>query len=231
MDDMENAHGGPMSGRTVLVTGGTGGIGLATALGLARLGARVAVTGRDRGRADDAARAIHAAGGAEPVVFIADMSSQAQVRRLADDVAPGVAPDRCAGQQRGRVLELPTRHRRRPGAHVRGQPSRSVPAHPPAVRAADHGWSRPGRHRRLPCTRPGPDRLRGPPGRTRLLRCPRLQPVQARQRRVRLRARPTACGHRRHRQRAPPRRGEHGLRCRGPGPGAAAPGPASCGRS
>jgi NAD(P)-dependent dehydrogenase (short-subunit alcohol dehydrogenase family) len=40
-----------MAGKTVLVTGGTGGIGRAAAEGLARLGARVAVTGRDLARA------------------------------------------------------------------------------------------------------------------------------------------------------------------------------------
>jgi retinol dehydrogenase-14 len=39
---------GPMTGQVVLVTGGTGGIGKATAIGLAALGARVGITGRDR---------------------------------------------------------------------------------------------------------------------------------------------------------------------------------------
>ena len=76
----------PMAGQTVLVTGGTGGIGRATAVGLARMGAHVAITGRDRARGDDAAREIHGAGGGQVEVFIADLSSQAQVRRLADDV-------------------------------------------------------------------------------------------------------------------------------------------------
>ena len=75
-----------MSGRTVLVTGGTGGIGKATAAGLAALGARVAITGRDRRRAEEAAADILAAGGPEVEVFVADMSSQAEVRRLAADV-------------------------------------------------------------------------------------------------------------------------------------------------
>ncbi len=72
-----------MAGRTVLVTGGTGGIGLATANGLAAMGANVAITGRDAARADDAARAIRAATGATVEIFVADLSSQSEVRRLA----------------------------------------------------------------------------------------------------------------------------------------------------
>jgi NAD(P)-dependent dehydrogenase (short-subunit alcohol dehydrogenase family) len=79
-----------MTGRTVLVTGGTGGIGKATAAGLAALGARVAITGRDRRRADEAAAEIRAAGGPSVDVFVADMSSQAEVRRLASEVLEGL---------------------------------------------------------------------------------------------------------------------------------------------
>jgi retinol dehydrogenase-14 len=44
-----------MAGKTVLVTGGTGGIGLATATGLGRLGATVGIVGRDPSRAAAAA--------------------------------------------------------------------------------------------------------------------------------------------------------------------------------
>ncbi|MEU4291430.1 SDR family oxidoreductase [Kribbella sp. NPDC026596] len=76
---------GPMAGRTVVVTGATGGIGRATALGLAALGARVAITGRDPERAETAAGEIRAAGG-QADVFMADLSSQAEVRRLADEL-------------------------------------------------------------------------------------------------------------------------------------------------
>jgi NAD(P)-dependent dehydrogenase (short-subunit alcohol dehydrogenase family) len=75
-----------MAGRTVLVTGGTGGIGRATALGLAAMGAHLAITGRDPGRAEAAARDIRAAGGGQVDVFVADLSSQAEVRRLAGEV-------------------------------------------------------------------------------------------------------------------------------------------------
>jgi NAD(P)-dependent dehydrogenase (short-subunit alcohol dehydrogenase family) len=75
-----------MSGRTVLVTGATGGIGKATALGLAVRGAHLAITGRHPGRTEAAAREIRAASGAAVDVFVADLSSQAEVRRLAVQV-------------------------------------------------------------------------------------------------------------------------------------------------
>jgi NAD(P)-dependent dehydrogenase (short-subunit alcohol dehydrogenase family) len=76
-----------MAGKVVLVTGGTGGIGKATAIGLAALGARVGITGRDIARAEQAAADIRTASG-NPAVdsFAADMSSQAEVRRLASAV-------------------------------------------------------------------------------------------------------------------------------------------------
>jgi retinol dehydrogenase 14 len=83
---MEQSGSGPMSGRTVLVTGGSGGIGKATALGLAAMGAHLAITGRDHGRTEEAAREIRAAGGGRVDAFVADLSSQAEVRRLADEV-------------------------------------------------------------------------------------------------------------------------------------------------
>jgi NAD(P)-dependent dehydrogenase (short-subunit alcohol dehydrogenase family) len=75
-----------MEGRTVLVTGATGGIGKATAKGLATMGAHLAITGRERGHTEFAAGEIRAAGGGRVDVFVADLSSQSGVRRLADDV-------------------------------------------------------------------------------------------------------------------------------------------------
>jgi retinol dehydrogenase-14 len=83
---MEPIHGRPMAGKTVLITGGTAGIGKATALGLATMGAHVAITGRDPARTEAAAGQVHAAGGGQVDAFVADLSSQSEVRRLADEV-------------------------------------------------------------------------------------------------------------------------------------------------
>jgi NAD(P)-dependent dehydrogenase (short-subunit alcohol dehydrogenase family) len=83
MTDVQNMS-LPMAGKVVLITGGTGGIGKATAIGLATLGARVGVTGRDLARAEQAATEIRAASGNLVVdAFAADMTSQAEIRRLA----------------------------------------------------------------------------------------------------------------------------------------------------
>ena len=75
----------PMLGRTVLITGGTGGIGGATARGLAAMGANVAITGRDAASAEITAREIRDVTGTRVDVLAADLSSQSEVRRLADE--------------------------------------------------------------------------------------------------------------------------------------------------
>lgn len=90
---MRQPQDGEMAGRTVLVTGASGGIGKATAVGLARMGAHVAVTGRDQGRVEAAVQEIRKAGGGQVDGFTADLSAQAEVRRLAGEVLaalPGI---------------------------------------------------------------------------------------------------------------------------------------------
>ncbi|MCP2013554.1 NAD(P)-dependent dehydrogenase (short-subunit alcohol dehydrogenase family) [Deinococcus sp. HSC-46F16] len=67
-----------LSGKTMLVTGATGGIGKETARELARMGARVFVVGRSAQKTADAAREVGAAGH-----LVADLSEMSQVRRAA----------------------------------------------------------------------------------------------------------------------------------------------------
>ena len=182
--NMAQLPGGPMVRRHVLVTGATSGIGKATALGLARLGARVSIVGRDPRRTEAAADEIRAAGRRRVSVFLADLSSQAQVRRLADQVLARHATDRRARQQRRRVLEHPARHRRRARTHLRPQPSRAVPAHQPVARPADGERTGPGGHGVLPGPGQRADRLRRP------ARANRTTPAHAR---TASRSSPTSC--------------------------------------
>ena len=76
----------PLAGRTVLITGATSGIGKATAAGLAAMGASVAITGRDPRRTEAAACEVRSAGGGRVDAFVADLSAQVEVHRLADEV-------------------------------------------------------------------------------------------------------------------------------------------------
>jgi retinol dehydrogenase 14 len=82
--NQHDAH--PMTGRTIVVTGGSRGIGRATAERLAQLGATVAITGRDPGRTHDAADQIRTSTGTSARAFTADLSDQEQVRQLATDL-------------------------------------------------------------------------------------------------------------------------------------------------
>lgn len=74
-------------GRICLVTGASSGIGAETALALAASGYRVGIVGRDEARTEEAAARIRAQTGAHVDVFLADLSVQAEIRRLAGEVA------------------------------------------------------------------------------------------------------------------------------------------------
>ncbi len=72
-----------MDGRVCLITGASSGVGAATALGLARLGASVIITGRDRDRCDQVKRRIESVASAGSVCLLtADFMSQRSVRDL-----------------------------------------------------------------------------------------------------------------------------------------------------
>jgi NAD(P)-dependent dehydrogenase (short-subunit alcohol dehydrogenase family) len=77
-----------VTGKHVLITGATNGIGLAAAEALAALGANICIVGRNETRIKIAAARIRAAAAKESAVdtLIADLSSQASVRGLAVEV-------------------------------------------------------------------------------------------------------------------------------------------------
>src|ERR1700726_3554770 len=75
-----------MQGKICLITGANSGIGKATALGLARLGASVVLVSRDRARGEQAQSEIKAQSGNPNIdLLLADLSSQQSIRQLADD--------------------------------------------------------------------------------------------------------------------------------------------------
>lgn len=77
-----------LTGRSCLVTGSTGGIGLETALGLSRQGAHVILQGRTRARAEAAATWVRdRVKRASLEAVFADLSSMDEVRGMADEVA------------------------------------------------------------------------------------------------------------------------------------------------
>lgn len=73
-----------MTQRTVVITGGTGGIGFQSALGVARTGARVLVTGRNPERGEEAVQRLVDGSGSDQVeLVVGDVSSIAGIDALA----------------------------------------------------------------------------------------------------------------------------------------------------
>ena len=73
--------------RVCVVTGATRGIGRATAIALAKLGATVVVIGRDSARMDEVRREAERAANTDVSCIAADFASLASVRRAADEIA------------------------------------------------------------------------------------------------------------------------------------------------
>jgi retinol dehydrogenase-12 len=77
-----------MSGKTVVVTGGTSGIGEVAAQRLAAMGARIVLVARDPGRTDATLKRLNAAGpGLDHRAHIADLSSLSGTRRVGEAIA------------------------------------------------------------------------------------------------------------------------------------------------
>jgi len=78
---------GTLTGQTVLVTGGTSGIGRATALGLAQQGARLLLVGRSPERGEETLATLRAAAPeVEAELLLADLACLKEIRSLADRI-------------------------------------------------------------------------------------------------------------------------------------------------
>lgn len=76
-----------LAGRTAVVTGASGGLGLETSVALARAGARVVLVGRNAAKTAAALADIKRRSGSDAAeLLLCDLSSQASIRRLAVDV-------------------------------------------------------------------------------------------------------------------------------------------------
>lgn len=72
-----------LEGKTILVTGASSGIGKATALECAKMGARLVITGRDKERLNDVYNNLEGVGHLQ---IIADLSKEEDIQRLAKEV-------------------------------------------------------------------------------------------------------------------------------------------------
>jgi retinol dehydrogenase 14 len=76
-----------MNGKTCVITGATSGIGRATAIGLAKLGAKIVIVARNPVKAAAVAAEIASVGGTEKAeIVIADLAEMKQVRRASDEI-------------------------------------------------------------------------------------------------------------------------------------------------
>lgn len=75
-----------MNNKTILITGASGGIGLHSAIGLAKLGANIVMVGHNERRTVQAVELVKAQTGNQSVSYLlADLSSMQEVRRLAQE--------------------------------------------------------------------------------------------------------------------------------------------------
>jgi len=99
-----------LKGKVAIVTGGTEGIGKATAMTLAREGAKVAICARGKALLDATTAEITKAGG-EVLAVSADMSKAADIKRFFDEVVQkfgriDILVNNAGTSKRGKFLEL-----------------------------------------------------------------------------------------------------------------------------
>ena len=85
MATKQSTNGQWIRGKTCMITGATSGIGRASAIELGRMGAKLVLVCRNRERGDELVREIQRAGNPDVELMVADLESQAQIRKLAAD--------------------------------------------------------------------------------------------------------------------------------------------------
>jgi NAD(P)-dependent dehydrogenase (short-subunit alcohol dehydrogenase family) len=89
-------------GRTAVVTGANGGLGLETARQLAAKGAHVVIAVRNREKAEAAAREIRISAPDASLELVAlDLASQASVRAAAGQIIAGTSASTCSSTMPG----------------------------------------------------------------------------------------------------------------------------------
>ena len=89
-----------LKNKTVLITGGSSGLGAAAAILMAKYGARIAIAARRRAQSEDVVRVIEAAGG-EAIYIEADVTKSADVERMVEEVISHYGRLDCAVNNAG----------------------------------------------------------------------------------------------------------------------------------
>jgi NADPH:quinone reductase-like Zn-dependent oxidoreductase len=95
-----------LAGKTALVTGGSKGIGFAAALSLSEARARVAICSRNVEELKKAAAELELKTGHRVLPVTADVTSQADVGRLIDEIQPSLGGIDIVGNNAGQVGEI-----------------------------------------------------------------------------------------------------------------------------
>ena len=96
-----------LKGKTILVTGASSGIGQATAVECAQMGAEVVITGRDTERLQATADLV----GAPKALIVADLTNQEDVERLVAALPPLDGAVLCAGNSTTLPLQFGSREK------------------------------------------------------------------------------------------------------------------------
>lgn len=96
-----------LKGKTILVTGASSGIGQATAVECAQMGAEVVITGRDTERLQATADLV----GAPKALIAADLTNQEDVERLVASLPPLDGAVLCAGNSTTLPLQFGSREK------------------------------------------------------------------------------------------------------------------------